>query len=437
MPLPGRRSEILSILNGIGVNPALLPSSRLASGAFDRLFPGVKTLVIGIIGAALAAPASLAALLAHVDTTEGRVTTELQFDSAPKNVADFIRLSQGGRKRIDPATGAVTTERLYVGETFFRTADNSFTKFAQTGSGTGTNSGNTGYVIRDEFTPAVRHTGYTLSMANSGPNSNAGQIFFTGNISIPSYDDVHTIIGLVIDPASRAVVDALIAAGDDGSSITGVTIQRTDAAAQAFDESAEQLPEVRSLRPELDVTPGGPLHFNLPSPITATDQLKVYSSTNLTDWSYRGFLYLAPDSSPEAVISNIEATSPSRGFYRVPVVRYPDDPVFSDSAGAQYEVVFADETRLYAFDAGGTGGTVTITPQGGSATQMPFTLFEANHSPYQVRLIVDHGTGTPRYFRYTLHGDSGAPDSYQGRMSSEEWFGFWQAGNSGSCSVTR
>ena len=141
-------------------------------------FPAVKSFILLI---AAACPLH-AALLAHFQTTQGAVTAELQYTKAPQAVANFITLSQGTRKRLNVATGVVTNAPFYIGEKFFRVINDSTFKIAQTGSGNGTNAGGgPGYTFRDEFDPTLTHVPYVLSMANSGPNSNGSQIFFTGN----------------------------------------------------------------------------------------------------------------------------------------------------------------------------------------------------------------------------------------------------------------
>ena len=175
-----------------------------------------------------------AELLAHFQTSLGNVVVELQHQKAPQAVANFITMAEATRTRIHPITGAVIRSPLYIGEKFFRVVNDANFKIAQTGSGTGTNSGGPGFTFRDEFDPTLTHVPYVLSMANSGPNTNGSQIFFTGNSSPHHLDNVHTIFGLIPDPASRTVIDAIIAAGSGGSTITGLTFSRTDAAAVAF-----------------------------------------------------------------------------------------------------------------------------------------------------------------------------------------------------------
>jgi cyclophilin family peptidyl-prolyl cis-trans isomerase len=69
----------------------------------------------------------------------------------------------------------------------------------QCGSPKGDGSDGPGYSFQDEFDPTLRHDHPgTVSMANSGPNSNGGQFFITV-ANTPWLDDVHTVFGSVVE----------------------------------------------------------------------------------------------------------------------------------------------------------------------------------------------------------------------------------------------
>ena len=377
------------------------------------------------------------ALLAHVQTTRGTISVELQHASAPQAVANFMTLALGSRSRIHPLTGAVTNAPLYIGEKFFRTANSSSFKFAQTGSGSGTNAGSSGFTFRDEFIPSIRHTGYTLSSANAGPNTNGGQIFFTGNVVIPQYDDVHSIIGLIPDPVSRGVIDAVIGAGDNATTITGITFERTDPAATAFNENAQGLPVVSALEGSISLIPKTSVTFTPKSPLVAVSQLRAFRSTNLSTWAEITPSFVGNQSAPLAssVIDN--ATLP-KAFYRLSGIRYPDDETISSLASATFVASLPGIILTYQFDASGNGGTVTAATPGQPDASGPFTLTARSASPYKLVLTTDNGTTVnPRNLRYTVHSDDFLPGQSTGRVSVQYLnFIFWQNLTSGTYTLS-
>lgn len=368
-----------------------------------------------------------AALLAHVTTTRGTVTVALQHATAPKAVANFMTLAQGTRSRINPLTGLATTDPLYIGEKFFRTANTTSFKFAQTGSGTGTNVGTSGFTFQDEFTPTVRHTGYTLSSANAGPNTNNGQIFLTGNVTIPSYDDVHSIIGLIPDSASRAVVDSIITSGDNATTITGITFERTDATAIAFNELAQALPEVSPLSGTIKVVKGSSVTWNSTSALGSRHQLRIFRSQNLQTWTETGTSF-AGNNLPPLTSAIIDDGSLAKAFYRFSLARYPDDATNPLMEGADFVANLPEAGLIltYDFNAQGTGGTITATSSSASESGT-FILRGRTVSPYKVEISVDNGTTvTPRFLRYTAHSDKFAPGQSSGRLSVDYSNGlFW------------
>jgi hypothetical protein len=119
-------------------------------------------------------------------------------------------------------------------------------------------------------------------------------------------------------------------------------------------------------------------------------------------------------------------------------VRYPDDLTFSNHANATYTITYGTETRTYAFDASGQGGTVTITPLGGGPADTTFALLDEAYSPYKGQQVIDHGsTISPRYLLHTLHADAGTQTSHHGRMASSQWLGYWSNWRTGTYTATR
>ncbi len=96
-------------------------------------------------------------------------------------------------------------EGFYDGVIFHRIIDNFM---IQGGDPTGTGMGGPGYNIEDEFTHegGNRNSPYTISMANSGPNSGGSQ-FFINLVDNNFLDTKHPAFGKVIE--GMEVVDKI------------------------------------------------------------------------------------------------------------------------------------------------------------------------------------------------------------------------------------
>jgi len=133
---------------------------------------------------------------ARIETSEGDITVELFEERAPRTVENFIGLATGQQEWKDPETGETRTDSLYEGTVFHRVIEDFM---IQGGDPTGTGRGGPGYQFDDEFHEELRHNSEgTLSMANSGPNTNGSQFFITLDAQ-PHLDDRHSVFGQVID----------------------------------------------------------------------------------------------------------------------------------------------------------------------------------------------------------------------------------------------
>ena len=137
---------------------------------------------------------------ASMDTSKGRIEIDLFTKDAPKTVNNFVFLAREG---------------FYDGVTFHRVISNFM---IQGGDPTGSGRGGPGYKFEDETrnNPNKHGTG-SLSMANSGPNTNGSQFFITHGPQ-PHLDGKHTVFGKVT--SGMDVVNAI----RQGDVITSVTI---------------------------------------------------------------------------------------------------------------------------------------------------------------------------------------------------------------------
>jgi cyclophilin family peptidyl-prolyl cis-trans isomerase len=116
---------------------------------------------------------------ATLKTDKGDVRIELYAKDAPETVNNFVFLARDG---------------FYDGVVFHRVIPGFM---AQGGDPTGSGSGGPGYKFKDEF-GARTHQAGTLSMANSGPNTNGSQFFICYEPQ-PHLNGRHTVFGQVTD----------------------------------------------------------------------------------------------------------------------------------------------------------------------------------------------------------------------------------------------
>ena len=116
---------------------------------------------------------------AIMETSKGTIELELFARDVPRTVNNFVFLAREG----------------YYDNTIFHRVIADF--MAQGGDPTGTGTGGPGYQFDDEFTSHT-HIAGTLSMANSGPDTNGSQFFicFTPQ---PHLNGRHTVFGQVIE----------------------------------------------------------------------------------------------------------------------------------------------------------------------------------------------------------------------------------------------
>lgn len=387
-----------------------------------------------------------AELIAHVVTTVGNIDVVLQYDKAPQAVANFITLANGTRAHINPATGALSYKPYYIGEKFFRIVNGPGFRIAQTGSGTGTNSGGPGYTYKDEFATLLRHVPYVLSNANSGPNTNGSQIFFTGNETINSLNDVHTIFGIVTDAASRATIDAVLAAGNDGSSITAITFERNDPEAVAFDEFAQNLPTITQPKGTLEVVRNVAAKWTFDEPLATGDIFRAFRSTTLTAGSWAEL----PDAKFQLGIlpvgqnythlpRKLDNAAAEKEFFNLSYARHPG----AVTPGSLHLRTVAIDIGIgvfeYHFNITGNGGTANYIPNDGEPFNFTFTenSFETNgaHSFY---FLANQPTITPPQLLVKIGCDSATDTQIDGHHSTSRFNGVtWVPWAAGPAAISR
>lgn len=126
--------------------------------------------------------------IAILDTDKGTIKIKLFTDLVPETTKNFMELARSGK---------------YNGVPFHRVIDGFM---IQTGDFTNKN-GTGGYSykgpdtsIDDEFSPQLKNLKGTVSMANSGPNTNGSQFFIvTANEGTPWLNNKHSVFGQVYE----------------------------------------------------------------------------------------------------------------------------------------------------------------------------------------------------------------------------------------------
>lgn len=123
---------------------------------------------------------------ATITTNKGVITLELYADKTPNTVANFTKLAQAGFYN--------TTKFHRVIDGFMIQGGDPLTKDDTKQSTWGT--GDPGYKFADEFAPGLSNVTGTISMANSGPNTNGSQFFI--NVADNTFlDGKHSVFGRV------------------------------------------------------------------------------------------------------------------------------------------------------------------------------------------------------------------------------------------------
>lgn len=142
-------------------------------------------------------------LYAEMETSQGKIVLQLEFEKTPLTVANFVGLAEGTKDSNKPKG-----TKFYDGLAFHRVIPNFM---IQGGCPLGTGTGGPGYRFDGEFSGNARHDRPgLLSMANAGPGTDGSQFFLTF-VPTPWLDGKHTIFGEVTQ--GHDALKALEAAG--------------------------------------------------------------------------------------------------------------------------------------------------------------------------------------------------------------------------------
>ena len=162
-------------------------------------------------------------LYAELETNNGKILLQLEFEKTPITVANFVSLAEGTNKMV---AEEFKNKNYYNGLTFHRVEANFM---IQGGDPKADGSGGPGYKFKDEFRDDLKmDKAGILAMANAGPNTNGSQFFITHN-QTNFLNGRHTVFGKVVK--GMGVVNK-IAIGDD---IVRVKIIRKGESAKKFD----------------------------------------------------------------------------------------------------------------------------------------------------------------------------------------------------------
>jgi peptidylprolyl isomerase len=176
-------------------------------------------------------------VFAKINTTGGDIYIKLEYKKTPLTVTNFTALVEG---TMDAAKGKPFYDGLVFHRVISRANGDAQDFMIQGGDPQGNGTGGPGYKFPDEFDTSLKHNrAGTLSMANSGPNTNGSQFFITIK-ETPHLDGKHTVFGYVVK--GQDVVNKT----RQGDKINSITIIRNGEAAKTFKADQESFNKLLS-----------------------------------------------------------------------------------------------------------------------------------------------------------------------------------------------
>lgn len=375
----------------------------------------LQLLMLSVLFAGVSAVAvpSSNGLYATIQTTMGNVCFELYYTNVPRTVANFVSLAEGSRPWIDPRSTFISNEPYYNGGIFHRVITNFM---IQCGSPKGNGTDGPGYTFEDEFSPALRHDRPgTVSMANSGFDSNGGQFFITVTAT-DWLDDKHSVFGRVVEGMN--VVSNIAAVATDAGNrplvdvvITNVFITRNGTNALNFAVTNQSLPEVQALPMSITRTNGIKISAG-----TATSSYQyIYSSTNLTGWSEAASKYWPAASGDWSFTVSGEP----KEFFRAARVVYPRDQNRTGSPVLHRLVMTIGSDVWTVTPDGVNSGHVKVN----SITNAALTFWSWAAAPHLVTFTLQSDYYYP--FGFDLHYTSPTNGYCDGYYYYNDYYG-WQ-----------
>ena len=356
------------------------------------------------------------ALEADFHTSRGIFTVVLDPEKTPLTTANMVRLAEGDTLWRSAADGSLFKKPFYDGLPVVNTAADAVEAFFEIGD-----AGEPGYEFQDEFHADLGHEPYVVTMATRAPNTNGGAIRIFGSQASASRDGRHTVFGKVAAGPGRTVVDAIIAAGDSGTEIQGVTIRDKEPWVEFLASAGGSLPAMEPAPAGLSVVPE--VSSTLLFQQNASSILTAYASEDLHDWQPLTSRFIDAFS-PGLPTMVLDEAKLDRRFYRLSQAIYPAQPPgVAMLANTTLQIQGPGiATLIYAFDSSGSAGTY----QNVISTEPPPLVFSGNFTvendppprlmPHSLQLLVrTPGLGGSEYQLIKIGWDQVVPSGPVGR----------------------